>query len=141
MERRFGIVSQSKESDIFILGRPLATGLQRPGAAAESCQLHSNEFLCGREGGLESVCRVTLVGEDFTLLPFVNGADAHPIAQGQDANGFLAGGNFRTNGRRGARPFVQPDVHVAFFLDALSSATNSAIASRAMKSGWRLGSM
>ena len=102
---------------------------------------HGNELLFGREGGLESVCRVTLVGEDFTPLPFVDGADAHSIAHGQDAGGLLAGGNFLTNARRGARPFVQLDVHVASFPVALSSATNSAIAFRAIKSGWRLETM
>ncbi len=93
-------------ADKFAHDRQQVIQRQQQGLA----QLHGNEFLFGREG-VESVCRVTLVGEDFTPFPFVDGADAHPIAQGQDAGGFLAGGNY------------------------------SAIASRAMKSGWRLESM
>lgn len=84
---------------------------------------------------------MTLVGEDFALLPFVDGADAHPMAQRQDAGGLCAAGNFLTNGWRCSRPFVQFDVHVASFLDAVSSATNSAMAFRAVKSGRRLESM
>lgn len=83
-------------------------------------QFYGNELLLSREGGLESVCRVTLVGEDLTLFPFVDGADAHAIALGQDASGLRAGGNLLTNGRCGSRPFVQLDVHVAPFPDALS---------------------
>ena len=101
-----------------------------------AAQVHDHCLLGGGELGLQAVRSVGTIGEDLSLLPFVNRLLGNTETLGQDTSGLNAGSDLGAHGGRSAGVFVQGNHHgLALPVVSCRDSINSCKTARAMKSG------